>query len=254
MRFRQISIITSLALLLCYCFCFSVGAVTVKEYNLDIELPENFTIITANNIENYPEFMSSSGMDKKTFKSFTQKNGIVLYATDFETKKEITLICTANDFSAKVEDLGLLDAAATKQIGDSVFQDTEYKTITINERFKYFSSEYSDKDKGGDFYGLHFVTVRNGDIYNFSFSSPQKITDNDIEIAEKSFLSLTFKQNEGFKYADFENTLTQILIILGILCFVALMLYIIYLFIVDIKNKRNTSDVAPYVKIKRRRF
>ena len=254
MRLRQTSIITCLALLLCYCFCFRVGAVTVKEFNLDIELPEKFTIITADNIENYPDFMSSSGMDKKTFKSFTEKNGIALYATDFETKREITLICTANDFSAKVEDLGLLDAAATKQIGDSVFGDSKYRTITIDERFKYFSSEYSAKDKGGDFYGLHFVTLKNGKIYNFSFSSPQKITDTDTEIAEKSFLSLTFKQNEGFKYADFENTLTQILIILGILCFIGLIIYIIYLFVIDIRNKRNTSDVAPYVKIKRRRF
>ena len=78
MRLRQTSIITCLALLLCYCFCFRVGAVTVKEFNLDIELPEKFTIITADNIENYPGFMSSSGMDKKTFTSFTEKNGRAL--------------------------------------------------------------------------------------------------------------------------------------------------------------------------------
>ncbi len=243
-----------LIILLSCCFCIGAQAVTVKEFNLDIELPDNFTVITTDNIENHPDFIKKSGMDKKTFKSYTEKHGIALYAVDFNTNKEITLICTANEFSSKVEDLCLLDDVSAKKIGDSVFKDNEYRTVTIDDKFKYFSSEYSATDNGGDFYGIHFVTVKNEKIYNYTLSSPLKITAEDTENAEKSFLSLTFKQGEGLKYSDIESTLTQILIILGILCFVGIIIYIAYLFIVDFRNKRNTSDVAPYVKIKRRRF
>ncbi len=253
MSFKRASIITVLVIILNVCFSFNVGALTLKEHNLDIDLPDGFTVITPDNIEDYPDFLVESGMDKKSFSAYTEKNGIILFATDFNTKKEIILTSTTNEFSANVEDLGLLDAQATQKIGDSIFGENEYKTVTIDDYFKFFSSEYKSKDNGGEFYGLHYIMIRNGDIYNFSFSSPQQISAEDTETAEKAFLSITFKKND-ISYADIGSTLTQIFIILGILCFVGLIIYIVYLFIADIRNKRNTSDVAPYVKIKRRRF
>ena len=59
---------------------------------------------------------------------------------------------------------------------------------------------------------------------------------------------------EKITMKSLNNVAAYIVLILVIIILVLVVAYFVYTIVKDILEKKNTSDVAPYVKIKRRRF
>ena len=78
--------------------------------------------------------------------------------------------------------------------------------------------------------------------------------DVDVDTENKILNDFNISQNSGFSWREFEDVIIAVIISLGIILFVVVAGYIIYRTIDDIRNKNSTNDVAPYVKIKRRKF
>ena len=92
-----------------------------------------------------------------------------------------------------------------------------------------------------------------------------KVTANTfLDALGQAFFSLSVGFGIIFTYASYVNRNENLVsmsvqtscadTLFAIIAGVGVAIYIIITIVIDIRKKRNTSDVAPYVKIKRRKF
>ncbi len=247
---RKFSFFAVLLILIVSIFSVNCGAVTIEDEKLDIEIPENYTVITDDNIDSNLEFLQEINFNKINFKEYISKNKIILFARDNDTNSEIVVKretgVLSEDFS-----LELLSDESLAEIAPSLTGGKSCVKVSIGDNV-FLKTEFSGSDKGGAFSGEQYITVKQGDLWAIEFTGVgSEETDNIIKSVVFGYAS---GNNNSDKAAGINNVVTIILIIAAIVFAVVIAIYIIVTFVIDIRARRNTSDVAPYVKIKRRKF
>ncbi len=253
MKKRICSTITVL-LILINLFAVRIFALSDKENNFSITIASNYTVLTAENLKNNEDVLKKLNFTQKGFKDYLKTNNIAVYAIDTENGSEVVLKVLNTDFAKNVGDLSLLDDSSVDRIAQKIVNDNIYSVKSFNNS-KFLKTQFEAKDKGGDFYGTQYFTVKNGQIYALSLSFPSTVSKTTAADIESRLLeSFVIEKNSDFSWQNIGDIITSVIALLAIILFAVVAGYIIYTFVTDIKNKNSSNDVAPYVKIKRRKF
>lgn len=238
-------------------FSFSAAALKIDKYNISFNLPDEFIVLTDENIKENSDVIKSLGFTGETFKNYINSNHIALFASLEDKSCQITVNVNKTDFTEKTENLNLFDDVYIGRI----VPDLLGKKVTSNEikvinDTKYVVVENLGKDAAGEFSYIQYVTVKNGRLYTVttSFNQPN-ISNVNREYVNSLIKRLLINEaKEKITIEGVQNITVYIVLIVVIILLVLICAYFVYTIIKDIIEKRNTSDVAPYVKIKRRRF
>lgn len=235
-------------------FSLSVSAYTDNENYFSINVPEQYTVINADNVKTNQDFLQKINYTASGFKDYLKNNNIVFYAINKTDGSEIVLKCVSSEFSKNINDLILLDNSSLNTVADKILNDKTYTAYEKNGT-KFLMVDINAEDRGGSFYGTQFLTVKNGLMYSLSFTfKDSAISSESSEIINNVFEDFYISDNTGFSWKKFGNIIIAVVISLCIILFVIVAGYVVYTFINDVRAKNSTNDVAPYVKIKRRKF
>lgn len=238
-------------------FSFGASAEEISDYNLDFKLPNEFIVITKDNAKEHSEFLETMNFTASSFQNYIINNNIILFATTSNKTTQISVNAVKTDFSEQTEDLNYLeDEYIARLLPEMIDDNISSNEIKVFKDSKFIKVTNKSFDKAGEYCYLQYITVKNGYLFNITFSfSVNSLTQSDIDYADALMKNLTIdKAREKITITGIENIATHIVLVLVILFLISAVVYIIYTFIMDIIKNRNTSDVAPYVKIKRRRF
>ena len=235
-------------------FAVNASAYTDKDKNFSIFVPDSFTEINSVNVKEHQDFLQKINYTTSGFKDYLKKNNIVYYAINKQNGSEIVLKCVSSEFSKNIEDLYLLDNNALDNVAKRLFDKSDY-TVFEKNGTKFLKVSINSNDNGGAFYGSQCFTVKNGLIYSLSMTFGENISDMAaIEIQDSILDGFYINEKSGFSWSNFGDIIITVIVTACILLFVAVAGYVVYTFINDVRNKNSSNDVAPYVKIKRRKF
>ncbi len=245
-----------LVLVFSFTFGFCVQAKSVAD-NISIDIPKEYTVITNDNIEKNTELLKKLNFDNLSFSSYISENKIILFAYDTNTKDEITV---RKELWTDSINLDSLNDELFSKFAKTICGDAPYTRIESGGNV-YICTQHYQKDAGGEFSSVRYVTVKEGTLYAIDAVFSHKMTDNDLKMCSNLISSVSFenvgnKQNNGDSdgVQGVNKIIFIIMLIVAIFAVGALSIYIIVTLVIDIRAKKNTSDVAPYVKIKRRKF
>ncbi len=251
---RRLFTLLSVLCILVGIFSLPAAAYSDSENCFSINVPEQYTIINADNVKANQDFLQKINYTAAGFKDYLKNNNIVFYAINKTDGSEIVLKCVSSEFSKNINDLNFLDNSSLKTVADRILQEKSY-TVYERNGGRFFVVNIDSEDRGGSFYGTQFLTVKNSVMYSLSFTfKDSAIASESSEIVNKVFEEFNISDNTGFSWKNFGDTIIAVIISLCIILFIIVAGYVIYTFINDIRSKNSTNDVAPYVKIKRRKF
>ncbi len=251
---RRIFALLSVLCILIGAFSLTATAYSDKENYFSINVPEQYTVINADNVKSNQDFLQKINYTASGFKDYLKNNNIVFYAINKTDGSEIVLKCISSEFSKSIEDMNFLGNDALVSVADKILQDKSYTAYEKNGS-KFLIVDIDSEDRGGSFYGTQFLTVKNGILYSLSFTFKDSTTAlSSNEIVNTVFEEFYISDNSGFSWENFGDIIITVIITLCIILFVIVSGYVVYTFINDIRTKNSTNDVAPYVKIKRRKF
>lgn len=238
-------------------FSVSASAQEVEKFNIEFDLPDEFIVLTEENIKENSDAIKSLGFTNETFKNYINSNHIALFASLNDKSCQITINVNKTKFTENTDSLNYFDDEYIGRIlpellGNKVATN-EIKTFNDT---KYVVVENKSTDSVGDFSYIQYVTVKNQRLYTITVSfSNANITNENREYTEALIKKLVISvPNEKITMKSVQNVTVYIVLILVIIFLVLVVAYFAYTIVKDILEKKNTSDVAPYVKIKRRRF
>ncbi len=235
---------------------FSVSAEKIDSHNLEFTPPSEFIVLTEENAAKNTAAIESLGFTESSFVGYLKNNNILLFASRADKRCQLTVSVGQTSFSKNVENLAYLENENIKEmlpqlIGDS----TALRIETINDS-KFVLSQISGSDNAGEFTSLQYITIKNEKLYTITISfSETELSSESVALANALINSLNIAENSnGITMQGFQNVAIYIGLVVIILFLAAVIVYIIYTVVTDVISNRNTSDVAPYIKIKRRRF
>lgn len=235
-------------------FSVKIYAFSDKDNNFSITINSGYTVLTAENLGNNEDVLKKLNFTQKGFKDYLKTNNIAVYAVNTENGSEVVLRVVNTDFAKNVGDLSLLDDSSIDRIAPKIVNKSDYSVEKINST-KFLKTIFEAQDKGGNFYGTQYFTVKNGQVYILSLSFPSSVNKQSaIDIESGILENFVIRKNSAFSWQNFGDIITFVIVFLAIILFAVVAGYIIYTFVTDIKNKNSSNDVAPYVKIKRRKF
>lgn len=235
-------------------FAFKTAALTDKQNNFSISLEPDYTVLTADNLGENKDVLKKLNFTKSGFKNYLETNNIVLYAVDKSNGSEVSLKIFTSAFAENVGDMSLLDDNSVKYIAEQIVNDVKYSAEIWNGS-KFIKAEYQSSDKGGEFSGSQYFTIKNGQIYALNISFPSGTEKGYVYTTQNNIMNnFKIETTSKFSWTNFGDIITSVIVFLAIALFTVVAGYIIYTFVTDIKNKNSSNDVAPYVKIKRRKF
>ncbi len=238
-------------------FTFCASAQKIEKFNIDFSLPKEFIVLTDANISANIEAIKSLGFTQDSFKNYINANNIVLFASLTDKSCQITVNANKTDFTEKTETLEYLeDEYILHLLPKLVGENAGSAEIKVINGSKFIRVEKIGLDNAGQFSSLQYITVKNQQLYTVTFSFSQSILSSvNIEYAESLMKNFTVSsQKSEITIKNVQNFTVYIVLILIIIFLCAVCIYCIYTIVSDIIKNRNTSDVAPYVRIKRRRF
>lgn len=236
-------------------FVFNASAVSLKDYNLKIDFPKSFTVIDEKNIADNTDFLKTLKFDAGKFKEYIVKNNIIVFAADPSVGCEVSVKCITTTFTENVGDLSLLNAESMASLADELLVNGTYQVSEVNS-IKYFVQNFTASDKGGSFSGIQYITLKNGSMYTLSFTfNGETLTDENFNIVSDIINNTKIKTvSSGVTSKQVSDIVVIVILIVVIIALVVAAIYIIVTVVLDLSGKKNQSDVAPYVKIKRRKF
>lgn len=235
-------------------FSLNASAASIKNNDFTMPLPKNYTAINADNLDSHEDFLQKINYTKSGFKDYLSKNNIIIYAIDKSNGSEVIVKAVASDFSSNIGDMNLLDNDAVKKVAQKIAPDKSYSVTEINGS-KFLKVQIDAEDKAGGFFGTQYVTVKNDLIYSVSITFPDALSHTQALQIENSITeNIYIDDNGGFNWNNFENIIITVIITICIIVFLVVAGYVVYTFINDVRTKNSSNDVAPYVKIKRRKF
>ncbi len=254
MKAKLISFISVISVLIML-FTFSASAEKIADYNIDFSLPNEFIVLTEKNAGKNIDTLKSMGFTESSFKSYINNNNIVLFASLPNKSCQIAVNVVSTDFSKETEDFDYLDNEHIERLlPELISGEASLKKIDVLNGSKFVITENFGNDKAGEFYYLQYVTVKNQNLYTVTLSFDESIPEGAAYAGSLMQTFTVSKAKEKITLNGVQNIATYVILVVVIVALAVVIVYIIYTVISDIVRNRNTSDVAPYVKIKRRRF
>ena len=256
MKIRLLGLVSIIAIIITL-FAFPVNAQEIDEFNINFSLPDDFIVLTEDNIKVNENAIKSLGFTQSTFKNYIDTNNIVLFASLADKSCQITVNVIKTDFTKKTENLEYLDDEyIVRLLPKLVSEEVASSEINVINGSKFIRIQKSGLDNAGEFSSLQYITVKNQRLYTVTISFSQSIFSNDnMDYAESIMRNFTIHpEKKSITIQNVQNITVYIVLILIIIFLGGVCIYFIYTIVNDIISNRNTSDVAPYVKIKRRRF
>lgn len=232
----------------------SASALNIKEGNIKVDIPSEYTCVTKDNIDQNLPLLNEMKFTRNDFEKHLKENKIILFARNGQ-KDEIIIKLDEAVWSEEF-DIDLLDADAFQKIAVSLSSGLDYEKVTLGENV-FVRTNLVGKDSGGHFSVIRYVTVQKGNLISVEFLFDGNVNNDKITFTEGVVASLDLpKSSDNFSKASdgVNDIVVKGLIILAIIAGVGVCVYIAITIVRDIRDKRNTNDVAPYVKIKRRKF
>ncbi len=250
MKNKLISLLAAVVLLLAVNIP-TLAKSAVTEY-FELNIPEGYTVISVDNAKEYKEYLEGRGFSVNSFKNYITENGIILYATDTKAS-EIVITSFKADFANQIGDLYHLNTEDINKFAPELLGQREYDILDYEHKNRFIKCIYSGQDNGGSYLGVQLITVKNSTVYTVNFTGDANVGLSDEALAQV-LNSLKFRITDTNPAKTADNIITVIFLALTVLAFFEIAAYIIYTFIADYKLRKNQSDVAPYVVIKRRKF
>ncbi len=218
-----------LAIFICLiAFCTLTVTASAKEYTVEgIKFSANsqFTVHTSEDL------LPDSNVE-----------GFLFAAISSDQKHSIQALCTVTEFSKEIKTFSGLGSLEIKPIGDKIFPEG-YETTEIGSTI-FLKSTVTDENKTRSIY----VTVNSGKLYTFTYFG------HDASKMGEFMATVQLPSNSA------EGSLSVYMIILISVCIVADIVFITFIIISFIKDRRRrkmeSSDniVSQYIKIKRRKY
>ncbi len=256
MKIRLLGLISVIAIIISL-FTFSASAQKIDEFNIDFSLPDDFIVLTETNASKNGDAIKSLGFTESTFKNYINSNNIVLFASVADKSCQITVNVNKTEFTENTENLDYLDDEYIARLLPKLLSEkVASNEIKVINGSKFVRVQKNGTDNAGDFSALQYITVKNQRLYTVTVSFSQSALSGDnIDYAESLMRKFTINpEKKEITIQNVQNVTVYIVLILIIIFLCAVCIYFLYTIINDIIKSRNTSDVAPYVKIRRRRF
>ena len=155
-----------LALILAVFMAIPASAVSLDEYKFNMEIDEGYQILTEDNIQKSDELVSSLGHNIDSMKQYFKQNSLILFAISEDGKRQIQVTCIETELSKQLNDISLMDEGdALGFVGKFIKADniSSVSLVTIGD-MKLYEAASTDKDSGGNFATVQYVTIRGGKL------------------------------------------------------------------------------------------
>lgn len=245
----------SVSLILAF-FLFTVTGVFAETlakddtHSLSLTLPENYLLLNTETAEDNVELIESLGYSLSSFKSYLKSNEngemqTLFLGVDPSSKAQITVKSWSTDFSKKIGNLALLDDEALSKTAKELVSTNgaSYKSVSANQ-MKLIEVRSNDKDSGGNFCSVQYITICNSNFYSLNFTFTGNIDDQKVNVAWETLATFKIKTDLEKDAWDFGSVLIVVLLSLAILAAVVIAIVIIYTIIRDVKNRKTDPNEA----------
>lgn len=257
---------TAALLIACLLLCLlpaSVSAQTVSlsDQKISLELPDGYTVLTADNLKKEKEFLERLGHSPQSFKAYMAERDMLMVAATGDNTRQVQVKAFSTSFSEKVEDLSNLDGDSLEQAADSLLlqnagdQVLSWGKITRGD-LTFLQSTCKVTDKQAEFCYIQYTTIRGGKYYALVYYNfGGEITDSQTEEAGAIFKTLRLPEKTNGSFLAGGN-LIVLMIIVGVLIAAALAVVVLLAvsFIKDVKARRREEEQTVHIRIKRRKF
>ncbi|MBQ8550540.1 MAG: hypothetical protein IKL44_04550 [Clostridia bacterium] len=216
-----------LVLALCLLFSVNVGALSLDEYNLKITLPEDYSVLTEEGISQETDLIEQLGHSVTSMRQYFKDNSLILFALSPDSTRQVQITCRETEFSKRLTDLALLD---DDEVLNLVNHFVKVKTaadltLVIQNDMKMYEVVSTDKDSGGSFTTVQYITVRGGKLYTVSFFESSATPTADFkEFANQTASTLIISSKSKVTLSGTKNVTEMIIV--GVLFVLAAILAI----------------------------
>lgn len=237
--------IFSLVLIITVLACVGSISVNAQTYslsgNIEIALPDNFTILTSDNLKTNEEVIKDLGHSISSIHKYMDEKHILFIALDEENENQVQLGAFQTEFSKDVQDLGGLNAEELQRVGNQMLGGN-FEIISING-WIYFKTKLDGLAGYGT---IQYITFKNGMLYTLSYYGSDGELANTIAA--------------GLKLPEKKTKLSTKTILISVLLWVALVAALVTMVLLslslisELRKSREDNDVREYIRIKRRRL
>ena len=247
--------ILSLTVLLCFAFSITTGALSIDAYDFNIDVDENFSLLTEDTLRQNPEYVESLGHTATSVKKYFADNNLILYAASEDNSMQIQVKCTETEFSKQLDELSLLTDDDAADIAKRLLPDGEsqnYNLLEIGDML-FFEVMGTEKDSGGEFCSLQYITIRGGRLYSIGFFENGKTFSADFKkIINTSLDSLNIERENKMTADKAENTAEVIIVWVLIIAAAALCVGLVVSVLYEFSSTKTEKDKKTIIV--RRRY
>ncbi len=207
--------IVILTVILCLLFASNVGAVGIDAYDFNMDIGENFSLLTEDTLSKNPEYVESLGHTAESVKKYFADNNLILFAASEDNRMQIQVKCTETEFSKQLYELSLLSSDDAADIAKRLLpkgSEQNYNLLLLDDML-FFEVLGTEKDSGGDFCSLQYITIRGGKLYSIGFFENGKTFSSDFKnVINTSLDSLSIKRKTQLTADKAENTAEVIIV------------------------------------------
>ena len=242
-----------LTLILTVALSVSVGAVSLDEYKFNIEIDESYRVLTEKNIEKSEELVESLGHSIDSMKQYFKDNALIMFAVSEDGKRQLQVTCQETEFSQRMDDISLLgEDEALGFVSRFIKADnvSDIALITVGD-MKLYEVASTNKDSGGSFCTVQYITVRGGKLYTIGFFEGSSAMSEEFKgFASDTIGTLSIGKNGGAGFSGTENIAEMIIV--GLLIVLAAVVAIMVIVSLVRDAIRYDEDKKPLI-IRRRR-
>ena len=235
---------------------FAASKAENSEHELTLTLPEEYVLLSSETAEENEDLLESLGYSEDAFKNYLKQVGntqILFLGVNPDNMSQVTVKASSTEFSKKVIDFSLLTNEALQKTASDLVQvkGATYKLAEVSG-IKLIEVRATDKDSGGEFCSIQYLTVRNGVLYTVGYTFNGPVNDTKVNTAWGSIQSLSIQDVTTSSAFDLGTILLMFLLSAVVIAGVVVVGLIVYTFIRDIKNKKaSPNQEVEYIRRKK---
>ena len=235
---------------------FAASKAENSQHELTLTLPEEYVLLSSETAEENEELLESLGYSESAFKNYLKQvnnTHILFLGVNPDNMAQVMVKASSTEFSKKVVDFSLLTAEALQKTAKDLVQvkDASYKMAEVNG-IKLIEVRSTDKDSGGEFCSIQYLTVRNGVLYTVGYTFNGAVNDAKVNTAWGSVQTLNIKDTTSSSAFDLGTIMLIFLLSAVIIAGAVVVGLIVYTLVRDFKNKKaNPGDETIYIRRKK---
>ena len=232
----------------------SAKSVSNSEWDVEIDLPDEYIVLTTQTLSKNTEFIESIGHSKESLKKAMNSGNIIFYAANEKNTKQFHVKCWKTDFSERIGNLHSLSGESREATLDSI------KKILFSNSFTYGESLFlklAVSVKGDNpFCYIQYITVLAGNFYSLVYYNAHSyLTVAEQKEADSVLSALKINAKDEGSGISVQEIVYFALVGLVLIGAVFIIFVILRSFLIDYKISKTELDIIPdRIKIKRNRF